>query len=125
MTHSYVVDGAVMQCSYGSQPGEFKTAAGRNIRINQKAQGNIRDFEAHINISSFGMCSSKYNPIVIEANKGNHQQLIPQPCQPSITLPWMNGKNDVYVNQSPALLICSTNICMWHGNISFTADGQE
>ncbi|MDU8672558.1 DUF4280 domain-containing protein [Paenibacillus polymyxa] len=125
MSDRYIVDGAVVHCSCGSQSGVFRAAADRNIQINHKAQGNILDFQPHTNISSFGLCSSSSNPQVVSANKGNNSGLIPQPCRPSISMPWMNGKNNVYVGQAQALLSCSTNMCMWCGNIFFTTDGQE
>ncbi|WP_237171575.1 PAAR-like protein [Paenibacillus sp. IHB B 3084] len=61
-----------------------------------------------------------HNPAVSSANKGNSGKIIPQPCKPSVSMPWLNGKKDVYVDQSPALMSCSTNLCMWCGKISFT-----
>jgi hypothetical protein len=125
MSESYVVDGAQVQCSYGSKLGAFKASANRNICINHKVQGNIQDFHSQANVPSFGMCSSMRNPKVIAANKGNPGKTIPQPCSPSVSMPWLNGKKDVYVDQSPALMSCSTNLCMWCGKISFTTDGQE
>lgn len=125
MSDRYIVDGAVVHCSCGSQSGLFRAPADRNIQINKKTQGNILDFQPQTNISSFGLCSNLSNPQVISANKGNNGDLIPQPCCPSISMPWINGKNNVYVGQAQALMSCSTNMCMWGGSISFTTDGQE
>lgn len=125
MSDSYIVDGATVHCSYGSEKGKFKASADRHISINDRVQGNIQDFHPQTNIPSFGMCSSKLNPQVIAANQGNHGIWTPQPCTPSVSMPWLNGKSNVYVGQSPALMSCSTNLCMWCGNISFTTDGQE
>ncbi|MNW30158.1 hypothetical protein D3C74_70340 [compost metagenome] len=125
MSESYVVDGAQIHCSYGSHTGRFSVSANRGISIGDKLQGSIQDFHPQTHIPSFGKCRSMHNPAVSSANKGNSGKIIPQPCKPSVSMPWLNGKKDVYVDQSLALMSCSTNLCMWCGKISFTTDGQE
>lgn len=125
MNDRYIVDGASVRCSYGSATGVFRAGAGRQVFIHSKAQGSIRDCEPGIHIPAFGMCSSKHNPDVIAASQGQLDRLVPQPCRPSVSMAWLNGKNNVMVDHSPALLSCSTNMCMWCGEISFDTDGQE
>ncbi|KZE73684.1 DUF4280 domain-containing protein [Paenibacillus elgii] len=124
MNFSYVVEGAFLQCSCGSAKATFKASAGRNITINGKPQGNVHDFKPGHNIPAFGMCSSTANPEVASATAANQGQLKKMPCKPAITVPWLNGKSDVMIDQFPALLNCSTNLCMWKGQITVEQDGQ-
>ncbi|MEC0212783.1 DUF4280 domain-containing protein [Paenibacillus ehimensis] len=124
MSSSYVVEGASLQCSYGSTNSNLKTPAGRKIAINDKLQGNVQDFKPEINIPAFGLCSSLSNPEVASATAANQGQLKKMPCKPVITMPWLDGKTDVLVDHYPALLNCSTNLCMWCGKITIVNDGQ-
>jgi hypothetical protein len=121
---SYVVQGAKLKCSFGDKESDFKVPMTHQILINNKPQGNIMDFKPNMNILPFGMCSSLANPTVAAATAANYGRLQKMPCIPVTIMPWINGKMDVLLENFPAMLKCSTTMCMWCGVISITDDGQ-
>jgi hypothetical protein len=83
------------------------------------------DYKPNINIMPFGLCSSMANPAVAAATAANNGVLTRMPCTPVVTMPWMNGKQNVLIAKHPALLNKCTNQCMYAGIISIVDDGQE
>ena len=47
------------------------------------------------------------------------------PCIPMVVTPWLNGKMDVMVENQPAILNNSKNMCVYCGQITIEKDGQE
>ncbi|WP_139488160.1 DUF4280 domain-containing protein [Brevibacillus dissolubilis] len=122
---SYVVAGAVLGCSFGSEQSKLKTPFSHGVYIKNKAQMNIKDFTPLVHIMPFGKCSSLSNPTVAAATAANNGVLKEMPCIPVVTMPWINGKADVLIDEEPALLNKCTNQCMYCGTISIQDDGQE
>jgi hypothetical protein len=121
----YVVRGAKLRCSCGDQKSQLQIPKEHGIDINDKPQANIMDYQPMVNIQPFGKCKSMVNPTVKAATKANHGKLKPMPCVPNITMPWINGKQNVQIDSYPALTNQSTNMCMWCGQITITDDGQK
>jgi hypothetical protein len=122
---SYVVEGATLKCSCGDKECKLKTPGRKSVLIQGKLQANIMDFIPKVNIDSFGKCKSLKNPLVAAATSANHGRLKPMPCIPNVTIPWINGKEDMLADEAPALLDCSKNMCIWGGKISIVKDGQS
>lgn len=121
---SYIVQGAKLSCSMGDKDSTFKVPMDHKIYINNKPQGNIMDFKPTVNILPFGKCKSLLNPAVAAATAANSGVLRPMPCIPATTMPWINGKMDVLIENFPAMLKKSKTMCMWCGVISIKDDGQ-
>ncbi|GED57073.1 hypothetical protein AA984_12280 [Brevibacillus formosus] len=122
---SYVVVGAILSCSSGSQLSRLKMPFSHGVFVKGKPQMNIMDFVPNINIMPFGKCSSLKNPAVASATAANNGVLTPMPCTPVMTMPWMDGKPDKMVGGHPALLNKSTNMCFHCGLIKIEDDGQD
>lgn len=120
---SYVVKGATLKCSQGDKESKLNPTD-HSIFIKNKPQANIMDFKPNLNIKPFGKCKSLANPTVAAATAANKGRLKKMPCVPMITMPWLNGKNDTIIDNAPALLNKSTNMCIWCGKISIKEDGQ-
>ena len=125
MGDSYVVDGGKLKCSFGDKESDFKVPMDHNVILCDKAQGNIMDFKPNVNIMPFGKCSSLANPTVAAATAANYGRLQKMPCIPVTTMPWIGGKTDNLLDNIPAMLKSSTNMCMWCGRITITDDGQS
>jgi len=121
---SYVVEGAKLSCSMGNKDSTFKVPMDHKIYINDKPQGNIMDYKPNVNILPFGKCKSLSNPTVAAATSANNGVLRPMPCMPVVATPWMNGKMDVLIENFPAMLKTSKNMCAWCGVITIKDDGQ-
>jgi hypothetical protein len=105
--HSYVVDGATLKCSCGTSYSTLLTPGRRSAKIQGRRQGNIMDFEPMFNILPFGYCMTRESK-----------------CVPIITIQWVNGKDDTWVDGAPALLDISKVACLTGGTISIVHDGQ-
>jgi len=119
---AYVVHGAKLRCSFGTQISTFQVD--RNAFICDKPQGNMMDYKSDENIFSFGLCFSLANPDVQKATSAAGGVLQMMPCKPNTKTPWLLVKEDVLVDSEPALLDCSQTLCMWAGLISITDNGQ-
>lgn len=122
---SYVVTGAVLSCSQESAKSKLQTPFSHGVYSRGKAQMNIMDYKPNINIMPFGMCSSMANPAVAAATAANSGKLTKMPCTPIVTMPWLNGKQNVLIAKQPALMNKCTNHCIYKGTISIEDDGQE
>jgi Domain of unknown function (DUF4280) len=122
---SYVVVGAILSCSSGSQLSRLKMPFSHGVFVKGKPQMNIMDFVPNVNIMPFGKCSNLKNPTVASATSANNGVLTPMPCTPVMTMPWIDGKADKMVGGHPALLNKSTNMCFHCGLIKIEDDGQD
>ncbi len=111
---SYVVAGAKLCCSCGSRKSKLRTPLSHGVYIKEKAQLNIMDNKLVKNITTFGICKSGKNPLVDTYES----------CKPILNSPWINGKDEVLVEGSPALVNKSTLKCIYDGTISIEDDGQ-
>ncbi|BFH17780.1 DUF4280 domain-containing protein [Paenibacillus melissococcoides] len=122
---SYVVAGAILKCSFGTQPTRLKTPLSHGVYIKNKAQMNIKDYKPGVNIIHFGNCSSPDNPAVQNSSLVDVFGVKKAPCIPLINMPWLNGKSDVLVENEPALLNTCTTRCIHCGLIQIENDGQN
>lgn len=122
---SYVVAGAKLSCSKGDQSSTLNMPISHGVYTKNKAQMNTMDFKPQENIQPFGLCQSLANPAVAAATSANGGVLMPKPCTPMVTMPWINGKADQLIDNYPALTNQSTNMCLYCGTIRVEDDGQE
>ncbi|MBC2582569.1 DUF4280 domain-containing protein [Clostridium sp. DJ247] len=111
---SYVVAGAKLKCTCGSRKSKLRVPSSHGVYIKDKAQLNVMDYKPGVNITTFGICKSPKNPLVDTFES----------CKPILNMPWTNGKNEVLVENAPALLNTSTNKCIYDGTIIIEDDGQ-
>lgn len=102
--HSYVVRGAKLQCSQGTDPGVLNTMYSHGVYIKDKPVLSVDDAICGANISkmnAFGLCKLKQG----------------LPCEPEIAFgsKWTGGKEDVLIEGAPALLSNSTLMCSCTG----------
>jgi CDGSH-type Zn-finger protein len=121
---SYVVAGAILSCSCGTQLNRLKTPYCHGVHLKEKAQLNVEDRMPMIHIMPFGNCTSRLNPSVL-TGQFDIEGVQKAPCIPVITTPWIDGKTDVLVEGQPALLSTCVNQCIHGGRIVIEDDGQE
>ncbi|MFC7558036.1 DUF4280 domain-containing protein [Paenibacillus farraposensis] len=102
--HSYVVRGAKLQCSQGTDPGVLNMMYSHGVYIKDKPVLNVDDAICGANISkinAFGLCKLKQG----------------LPCEPEIAFgsKWTGGKEDVLIEGAPTLLSNSTLMCSCQG----------
>lgn len=107
---TYVCEGAMMRCCFGSAPACLKISSNRNVALTNARHANIADHYPFENIPSFGICHKD----------GNH----PKPCSPGTMCLWEGGNYDYLIRRYPALLDTSFCKCINGGIIKFVKDGQ-
>jgi len=109
MGTTYVVDGAIISCTMGVGQSTLKVSSSRSIELCGSKEANIGDTEPVGNIQPFSACTISSPPI---------------PCVPEFDM-WSGGKDDVLIENLPALLSDSTLICnAGAGIITIDDDGQ-
>lgn len=124
MSDSYVCSKAKIRCSCGDKISTLTVFPDRTIWLTGEPQANISDHISMRNIAPFGKCHTTRYPATGSATAANHGKLTPMPCVPNTPFPWMGGKDDVLLQNQPALLKSSSCKCVWGGTITFTYDGQ-
>jgi len=118
-----VCTGAMTQCTFGLAPGSLMV-----LPVNRTLTGapaaNIMDNKPLVNVLPFGMCQSMANPMVAAATAAALGVLVPMPCLPMTTAPWLPGAPTVLIGSLPALNNSSKLMCMWGGVISINLPGQ-
>jgi hypothetical protein len=120
----FVVNGALLKCSFGMAPGSFSVLPDKMLNCGGVPMANIMDFKPMVNIAPFGMCQSLANPTVASATAAAYGVLTPMPCIPNTTAPWIPGKPTVLVKKMPALVDDCKCMCMWAGVIEVTMAGN-
>lgn len=108
---NYVVREAKLICDMGTDEGILNLPLSHGVYIKERAVMNIADHVPEENISTFGFCKAP-------GNEG-------APCEPLTCQKWQYGKDDVLIDEEPALLDSSTLTCTKGGTISIVSDGQE
>jgi len=90
-----------------------------------KLMANIMDSKPMVNIKPFGQCSSLANPAVAAATAANYGRLQKMPCIPNIPFPWLNGKMNLIMKSSQALLSTSKCTYAWATAIEIADPGQS
>lgn len=119
-----VVNGAVLQCSFGAAPGTFVVLPIHRVLVEKQPAANILDHVPMVNIPSFGACSSLANPSVASATSAALGVLTPMPCVPATTTPWTPGAPTVPLDRQPTLNHTSCCQCMWGGTVTVAMPGQ-
>jgi hypothetical protein len=119
-----VVNGAMLQCSFGMAPSSLVVLPVNMVNVGGVPAANIMDYVPMVNIMPFGMCSSIANPAVASATSAALGVLTPMPCIPNTAAPWMPGSPFVLIANMAALNDTSKCMCMWAGVISITSPGQ-
>jgi hypothetical protein len=95
-----------------------------NLVMTKVPDANIMDNKPMMNILPFGMCQSMANPMVAAATAAAMGALVPMPCIPMTTAPWMPGSPTVLLAKMPSLNNSSKLMCMWGGVIGINMAGQ-
>lgn len=119
-----VVNGALLQCSFGAAPSSLVVLPAAMVNADKMAAATIMDNVPMTNIMPFAMCSSLANPQVAAATSAAAGVLTPQPCIPVTTAPWTPGCPTVMIGNKPALNSTSKCMCNWAGVISITIPGS-
>lgn len=122
---SYVVAGAILKCSCGTQRTRLKIPFSHGVYIKGKAQMTVEDYIPGIHIGSFGNCSNLMNPAVESSTMVDIYGVKKAPCTPILTMPWLHGKADTEVEGKAALLSQCTHKCLYGGDIVIEDDGQQ
>lgn len=120
----YVVAGAILKCSFGTQPTRLKRPYSHGVYVKGKAQMNIGDHVPGENITNFGRCSCPANPAVKSSHLIDIYGVKKAPCVPVISGAWIGGKSDVLIEGAPAMLDNCSNACIYGGMIRIEDDGQ-
>jgi hypothetical protein len=119
-----VVNGAMMQCSFGMAPSSLIVLPANKVMSGNMPAANIMDHVPIVNIPTFGMCQSIANPVVAAATTAALGVLTPMPCIPATASPWAPGSPTVMIGNQPALNSTSKCMCNWAGVIQITNPGQ-
>lgn len=115
--------GAMLKCSFGLAPGTLMVLPASQV-MTGVADANIMDNKPMVNILPFGMCTSLGNPQVAAATAAALGVLVPMPCIPMTSAPWMPGSPTVLLGNLPALNNTSKLMCMAGGVIEICMPGQ-
>jgi len=122
----YVCSGAKLKYSMGSEQSELEVVhLTERVLLCGKPMANIMDSKPLVNIKPFGKCSSLANPVVAAATSANYGRLQKMPCIPNTPFPWLNGKMNLIIKGSQALLSTSKCSCVWAAAIEVADPGQN
>lgn len=107
--YSYVVRGATLKCSQGTDPGILNLPLCHGVYSLNKPVMNVADHVPGVNIGCFGFC---------KAAGGDE-------CVPQTFSKWTDGKHDVLIDNEHALLSRSQLVCNRSGIITIEKDGQD
>lgn len=117
--------GAMVSCSFGTIPMPLIVLPESPVLTDVLPAATILDFVPLENIPSFGLCMSLANPEVDAATAAAFGVLVPMPCIPVTTSPWVPGGPTVLLEGIPALVEGSVCLCDWLGVIEIDEPGQE
>lgn len=118
-----VCSGAMLKCSFGLAPGVLNVLPLSQV-MTAMPDACIMDNKPMVNVMPFGMCTSLANPLVAAATAAALGVLVPMPCIPLTTAPWVPGSPTVLVGGMPALNNASKLMCMAGGVIDISVPGQ-
>lgn len=118
-----VCAGAMLKCSFGAAPGALAVLPLNAVQTGAP-DANIMDSKPLVNIASFAMCTSMGNPTVAAATAAALGVLVPMPCVPMTSAPWVPGAPTVLIGNMAALTNASKLMCNFGGVIEITMPGQ-
>lgn len=120
-----VVNGAMLQCSFGVAPSSLVIIPSSMVNASSMPAATIMDSKPMVNIMPFGMCSAPTNPVVIAATAAKLGVFTPAPCTPATVAPWIPaGSPTVMIGNMPALNMNATCMCTWAGVIKVISPGN-
>jgi hypothetical protein len=119
-----VCQGAQLTCIFGVAPSVLTVLPVNRVLTSKNPAATIMDNKPLVNILPFGMCITPSNPQVAAATAAAFGVLVPQPCIPVITAPWMPGSPTVLIGGQPTLNATSQCMCAWGGVIKPISPGQ-
>jgi len=122
MTGQVVVNGAMLQCTFGAAPSSLTVLPVAKVMASSQPAATIMDSKPMTNIKPFGVCMSPSNPQVAAATAAALGVLTPQPCIPATASPWTPGTPTVTIGGQPVLTNVCKCMCTWGGVISVTAN---
>jgi len=108
MSELYVVRGADVKCSLGSNTTKLNLPQSHGLYVNEKPVLIDTDTIVGENIIPFGKCKKTRKP-----------------CQPSPAGCWKEVKEDALIKGRPALITTSILSCTIGGKITIKTDGQN
>lgn len=114
----------VIKCAFGMAPSSLTVLPMNMIMSTTGPIANIIDNKPIMNILPFGMCITPSNPMVAAATAAALGVLVPMPCIPVVSAPWVPGSIKVMVKVMPALDQKSVAMCNWGGVINTIFPGQ-
>lgn len=106
----YVVRGATMKCSLGTDKDVLNLPFSHGVFLKDKAMTNIADSLGGKNIMCFGSCLISSPP---------------PPCSPAVSMNWINGsETKLLIEGVEALLDDAKVTCSISGVIDFIDSGQ-
>ena len=120
-----VVNGAMLQCSFGATPAPMGVLPVHKVWAGMQPAANILDHVSMVNIPSFGMCSCPSNPAVASATSAAAGVLTPMPCVPATSTPWTPGAPKVILDKQLALNDTSKCMCSYGGVVTVVHAGQS
>ncbi len=115
-----VVEGALVQCSFGMAPASLIVIPESQVMIEGRPAADI-SCSTPANLATFGMCTSLANPEVAAATSAAFGVLTPMPCVP-VLMPWIPASTTL-LGGKPALVAGSTCICAYGGVIEILDPG--
>ncbi len=119
-----VCNGAQLTCIFGVAPSTLAVLPINRVFTSGNPAATIMDFKPMVNIMPFAMCITPSNPQVAAATAAAFGVLVPQPCIPVITSPWIPGSPTVLIGGQPALNSTCQCMCTWGGMIKPASPGQ-
>ena len=120
----HVVNGAVLQCSFGAAPSTLTVLPMNRMLSSNQPAATIMDHQPMVNIQPFAMCACPANPQVIAATAAASGVFTPQPCIPMTHTPWSPGSPTALRANQPMLNQTSTCMCQWGGVVTIVSPGQ-
>jgi len=122
MPQPAVVEGALVQCSFGLAPASLVVLPASMVTVESMPAADITCCTP-ANIPTFGMCTSLSNPEVAAATSAALGVLTPMPCVPALT-PWVPGSETTMIGGKPALVMGSTCTCAFGGVVQILNPGS-
>ncbi|AQR96127.1 DUF4280 domain-containing protein [Clostridium saccharoperbutylacetonicum] len=119
MAITYVVDGAIIECSQGIGESTLEKGCEWNLELHDQKILTVGDNVVNKNVQPFPLCKSPNNPAVKAGG------MKPVPCNPVICKKWIKGKTDFILKGEMALTSECLLSCMYGGIIEIVDDGQR
>ncbi|MBQ7524024.1 MAG: DUF4280 domain-containing protein [Alphaproteobacteria bacterium] len=121
---------AICRCSCGIAPSTLTVIPKAPVFVNGLPVASVSDVIPMVNIKSFGMCQTVANPMVAAATAAATAAafgvftLVPMPCIPVITSPWISSKPTVMLPTGAVIQGGDKCMCAWGGVIEISIPGQ-